>query len=96
MSKAHAKTPVAQVEAQDERNLVRPYDGKPFCVTGIFSVARREVVSFFERHGGVLQGHVTKNTAFIVVGKEPGSYLDAAKAKGVKIVLESDFNLALQ
>ena len=95
MSKEHTKTPVAQVEAQDERNLVRPYDGKSFCVTGVFSVARREVVAFFERHGCILEKRVTKNTAFIVVGEDPGSYLMAAKSRGVKIVLERDFNLAI-
>lgn len=63
-------------------------EGKHFCVTGIFSIDRKAIVSFFEQHGFVLAGHVTKKTNFLVVGKDPGSYLAAAKSRGVTLLFE--------
>ena len=41
--------------------------------------------------GGEVSESVSKNTDFLVCGKNPGSKLKKAKEKGVKIISEKEF-----
>lgn len=68
------------------------FAGKTFVFTG--ALARRsrdeggaEVV----RHGGKVSGSVSKLTDFVVVGADPGSKYDKARALGVTILNEGEF-----
>jgi len=48
-------------------------EGLTFVVTGILeSVDRDETKSFIERYGGKVTGSVSRNTSYIVVGRDAG------------------------
>lgn len=74
--------------------------GRTFVITGTLSSMSREAATeAIERLGGKVSGSVSKKTTFIVVGTEPGSKLDKARAIGVReldeaqlraLIMESD------
>jgi DNA ligase (NAD+) len=51
-------------------------------------MTREEAAEEIRRRGGTVTGSVSKNTNYLVVGKEPGSKLDKARALGVAIIDE--------
>lgn len=66
--------------------------GKTFVFTGTLSgFTREEAESLIEELGGRAGSSVTKNTAFVVAGTEPGSKAAKAKELGVKIITEEEF-----
>ena len=66
--------------------------GKVFVFTGTLkSMARDEAEKKVEEFGGRASSAVTKNTGYVVIGKEPGSKADKAKELGVKIIGEDEF-----
>jgi hypothetical protein len=83
-------------EAQEiiQNNFEKGY-GRKFCITGQFPYDRSAIVDSFVKRGFVLEGHVTKDTVFIVVGTNPGSYYEAAKVKGVKMLFADDLDSSL-
>lgn len=65
---------------------------KIFVLTGeLESMARDEAKDKIRELGGDVSSSVSKNTDFVVAGKEPGSKYDKAKKLGVKIVDERSF-----
>lgn len=74
--------------------LIETLSGKHFAITGSFQCSRNDVVAFFERHGCILDAFVTRKTDFILVGEDPGSKLDAAIRKGVKVLRQTEYELA--
>jgi DNA ligase (NAD+) len=66
--------------------------GKSFVITGSLSTMPREKAkSIIKRYGGHVTESVSKKTDYLVVGENPGSKFDKARAEGVKIIEENDF-----
>ena len=67
-------------------------EGKNFVVTGsLESLSRQEIEELVRRLGGNASSSVSKNTDYVIAGKDPGSKLDKAKQLGVKIINETEF-----
>lgn len=69
-----------------------PLVGKLFVFTGeLDSMTRPEAQALVESLGGRSADNVTKAVDYVVVGKEPGSKVDKAKAMGKTILTERQF-----
>ena len=67
-------------------------EGKNFVVTGsLESFSRQEIEELVRRLGGNASSSVSKNTDYVVAGKDPGSKFEKAKELGVKIINEKEF-----
>jgi DNA ligase (NAD+) len=69
-----------------------PLDGLTIVVTGTLSRPRNEIEELIERLGGHAAGSVSKKTSYVLAGEEAGSKLEKAKALGVKVLSEKEFN----
>jgi len=68
-----------------------PLSGLTFVITGALpSFTREQAKAFIESHGGKVSDSVSKNTAYLVVGENPGSKLEKAQRLGVKIIGEEE------
>lgn len=68
------------------------FKDKVFVLTGeLDSMTREEAKEKIRELGGNVSSSVSKNTDFVVFGKNPGSKYDKAKKLGVKIVKEEEF-----
>jgi DNA ligase (NAD+) len=66
--------------------------GKRFVFTGgLDTLTRAQAKKLVEERGGRVTSAVSKETDYVVVGKDPGSKLDDAKALGVKTLTEDQF-----
>ncbi|MCA2000723.1 MAG: NAD-dependent DNA ligase LigA [Chloroflexi bacterium] len=64
--------------------------GLTFVVTGTLpTFSREEAKEFIEAHGGKVTDSVSKKTSYLVLGENPGSKLDKAKALGINILDEA-------
>jgi DNA ligase (NAD+) len=84
------------VEVPSRPARPRPKDlklsGKSFVFTGgLKTLSREEAESRVESLGGKASSSVSKKTDYVVVGEDPGSKYEKAKAFGVKILSEDDF-----
>jgi len=67
-------------------------EGKTFVVTGsLESFSRNEIEELIRKLGGNASSSVSKNTDYLVAGKDPGSKFEKAKESGVKIINENEF-----
>lgn len=88
--KAAGVWPVAQVSTRDE-STSGSLAGLTFVVTGTLAGFTREgIKEFIQSNGGKVVGSVSKNTAYLVQGENPGSKLDKARELGVKIIDEEE------
>lgn len=81
--------------------LVQPYKKplidaklakKIFVITGTLAhMGRKEAKVKIKRLGGRVSESVSKNTSYVIVGKNPGSKLQQAQQLGIKILSESEF-----
>jgi DNA ligase (NAD+) len=69
-----------------------PLDGLTIVVTGTLSRPRGEIEELIERLGGHAAGSVSKKTSYVLAGEEAGGKLEKAKALGVKVISEAEFN----
>jgi DNA ligase (NAD+) len=69
-----------------------PLDGLTIVVTGSLSRPRSEIEELIERLGGHAAGSVSKKTSYVLAGEEAGSKLEKAKALGVKVISEKEFD----
>lgn len=63
-----------------------PFEGQTFVLTGTLpTLSRGEATKRIEAASGAVVGSVSKKTTAIIVGEEPGSKLDKAKALGIPV-----------
>lgn len=66
------------------------FDGLTFVITGTLpNFSRDDAKAFIESHGGKVTDSISKKTSYLVLGEEPGSKYEKAKALGVKIIDEN-------
>ncbi|MXX10495.1 MAG: NAD-dependent DNA ligase LigA [Nitrospira sp. SB0677_bin_15] len=81
-----------QAVPREATGRAAPLKGKRFVFTGeLESVSRQEAAQRVEALGGRVTSAVSKHTAYVVVGKAPGSKLDEAKRLGVAMLDEAGF-----
>jgi DNA ligase (NAD+) len=68
------------------------FSGKTVVLTGsLESMSRNEAEEMILKQGGRTSSSVSKNTNFVVCGRDPGSKLDKAKKLGIDILSENEF-----
>ncbi len=74
------------------KKIKRKFEGKTFVFTGgLNSMTRDEAKGKIRELGGDVSSSVSKNTNFVVLGKDPGSKYKKAKKLGVRIISEEEF-----
>ena len=64
--------------------------GKTCLITGTLSVPRSEMETVLKGHGAKMLSAVSKNLDYLIVGVNPGSKVDKAKALGLTILTEEE------
>ena len=65
----------------------RPLKGLTFVITGTLpNLSRQAAKDLIEKNGGKVAGSVSARTDYLVLGAEPGSKADRARALGVKTI----------
>jgi len=83
-------------EKQKQGQTDERFAGKQFVLTGTLpSLTRDEARALIEGRGGRVTSSVSKKTAFVVSGAEPGSKLDKANQLGVRVIDEAAFKKML-
>ncbi len=74
----------------------RPLEGLAIVVTGTLEgFSRDEATEALQQLGGKVTGSVSKKTAFVVVGDNPGSKLEKARAVGAPVLDEAGLRVLL-
>ena len=69
-----------------------PLAGQEFVITGrLETLTRHEAEARIKALGGTTKDNVTRNTAYLVAGADPGSKLARAQALGTKTLTEEEF-----
>ncbi|MGB6837391.1 MAG: BRCT domain-containing protein, partial [Dehalococcoidia bacterium] len=69
-----------------------PLSGQTFVISGTLAAfSRNEAEARIKALGGAASSSVTKKTAYLVVGENPGSKLQKAEQYGVKTLTEEEF-----
>src|SRR5205814_9461231 len=79
---------------EDQRAAAAPgrLTGKTYVITGTLqSLSREEASAALERLGAKVAGSVSKKTTGVIVGAEPGSKAEKARASGVPMLDEAAF-----
>lgn len=77
--------------AQAESQASDAFAGMTFVVTGTLpTFSRDDAKAFIESHGGKVTDSVSKKTSYLVLGENPGSKFEKAKALGVRIIGEEE------
>ncbi|MDO8633204.1 MAG: helix-hairpin-helix domain-containing protein, partial [Candidatus Wildermuthbacteria bacterium] len=80
------------IERQKSKVKSQKFKGLTFVLTGsLESMSREQAKERIQELGGETTESVSKNTSYVVVGKEPGSKLDNAKKLGIKALSEKEF-----
>jgi DNA ligase (NAD+) len=67
-------------------------EGMRFIFTGVIKrYSRGEIKRLMEGLGAVVTSSVSRNVDYLVVGEEPGSKLEQARKKGVRVIDEEEF-----
>ncbi|MEN9614168.1 MAG: ligase LigA [Candidatus Parcubacteria bacterium] len=81
---------VMPVTVANKKSL--PFSGKTFVLTGTLeTMSRDEAKQKIKINGGSVSGSVSKNTAYVVTGENPGSKLTEAEKLGVPVLTEKQF-----
>ena len=80
--------PPHQVDEAEDLSLA----GKGFVFTGrLSSMSRSEAGKCVTNLGGRVLGSLTRNTSYLVIGEEPGSKVEKARALDVTLLREDEF-----
>jgi len=80
------------VEQRRQPGLEGPLAGRAYVVTGtLASMTRDAATAAIERLGGKVVGSVSRKTAAVIAGSDPGSKAERARALGVVILDEAAF-----
>ena len=80
----------------EEAESSRAFQGQQFVLTGgLATMTREEAKAAIEARGGRVTSTVSKKTAYVVVGKEPGSKHEKALELKVKVLDEEGFRALL-
>ncbi len=91
LAKAGVNPTVAKREIKSDKLA-----DKSFVFTGgLANRSREDAAEIVKQHGGTISGSVSKKTSYVVVGSDPGSKHDKAKALGVPILTEKEFEKLL-
>lgn len=71
------------------------FTGKVVVITGSLSKPRDEFKALLESMGAKVSSSISAKTDFLLCGKDAGSKLEKAKALGIKILSEEEFNSLL-
>jgi DNA ligase (NAD+) len=84
-------------DARKARPAGGPLAGKSYVLTGtLSSMTREQATEAIERLGGKVAGSVSRKTAGVIVGAEPGSKAQKAAELGVPTLDESSFQALLE
>lgn len=87
--------PVTATGEQKRREGV--LSGKTFVITGTLpTLSREQAKNLIEENGGKVTDSVSKNTNFLVLGENPGSKLEKARALGVQTLDEAGLYKMIQ
>ena len=82
---------------QSSNSAGQTLSGKIFVLTGTLEgMTREEAKQKIESLGGRVTSSISKQTDYVVMGKDPGSKLDRATTMGVMILNEEEFTLLSQ
>ena len=85
-----------RMESEAPPTVSKALEGKTVVVTGTLkNYSRAEIEALIARHGGRATSSVSKKTDFVLAGADPGSKLDKAKALGVRVLSEEEFEKLL-
>ena len=85
-----------RMESEAPVAVSKVLEGKTIVVTGTLkNYSRSEIEALIARHGGRASSSVSKKTDFVLAGADPGSKLDKAKALGVPVLSEEEFEKLL-
>ncbi|WP_343297255.1 BRCT domain-containing protein, partial [Campylobacter avium] len=79
---------------QQERKT-SSFTAKIVVITGTLSKPRDEFKALLESMGAKVSSSISAKTDFLLCGKDAGSKLEKAKALGIKILSEEEFNSLL-
>jgi len=83
---------VRMEEAEEVKPAELPLAGMEIVITGrLNSYTRSQAEARIRELGGTVGSTVTRKTTYLVVGEDPGSKLDRARALGTKILTEEEF-----
>ena len=68
------------------------FTDKTFVITGTLTNPREIIKDKIESVGGKVTDSVSKKTDYLVLGENPGSKYDKAKALGIKIIKEEELD----
>jgi DNA ligase (NAD+) len=72
------------------------FEGMTVVITGTLpSLSREQATALIEQAGGRVTSSVSKATTFLVVGGDPGSKLDKARALKIEVIEEPEFRRRL-
>jgi DNA ligase (NAD+) len=77
---------------EEDRPVEGPLTGRTYVITGTLeSMSREDATAALEERGAKVTGSVSKKTAGLIVGEEPGaSKLTKAQREGVTLLTEAD------
>ncbi len=78
---------IGKKQTDDE---AKPLKGLKFVITGTLSIPRNDMKEYLTRLGGEVSSSVSKKIDYLVIGKNPGSKLEKAKAFGIRTLTEEE------
>ena len=76
-----------------ENNASGKFVGEKVVLTGsLQNYTRSQAQKIIEENGGEISSSVSKSTTLVIAGESAGSKLDKARALGIKIIGENEFN----